>query len=116
MAVFMRQGTDMKAAIGDQLPRVPDKVWEKMSRIEPMVGPRCYLCNGIIRGDWRNRIWVCVGPGQDRRVFEAFDPAREGLDVTQGGQDMVHIGRSCVKKYVPKEALVPRAARAAKGE
>jgi hypothetical protein len=93
-----------KAAIGDPIPTVSDEVWERMSRREPTSGPRCYICNGLITGDWRRRLWMCVGPGEDRRVIEAYDPTRE-TDVTQGGHDAVHVGRDCARRYVPKEAL-----------
>lgn len=82
---------------GDRLPKVPDATWNRMSRVRPMDGPRCYLCNRLFRqGD--AMVLVALGPGQQRSHFRKPDPQDSG--------DCVYVGAECARRYVPPESVM----------
>jgi hypothetical protein len=85
-----------------KLPVVPDSTWNRMSRMLPGTGPRCYLCNRpILERD--RKVWVAVGPEQDRTHFREAGTLEQEYDANA---DSVQIGSECARRYVPKESII----------
>lgn len=87
-----------------ELPVIPDSTWKRMGRIQPGTGPRCYLCNKPVSGN--EKIYVAVGPNQDRTHFRRATSYQEEMNGDPKDFDAVTVGAACIKRYVPKEALI----------
>jgi hypothetical protein len=85
-----------RAKVGDPLTVVPDSTWERMSRIEPGAGPRCHLCNRLMR-DGDRSYWVATDCYRDR-----FAVAVAGME--HAGE--IRVGAECLRRYVPRESII----------